>query len=213
MFQREPSECEAVTFLVVVMGVTASGKTTTATSLAKGLDTILCDADDLHPAANREKMSRGVPLTDDDRWPWLEAVRRTMEMWCQRTDGATTAPRCTPHVAGIMACSALKKAYRTFLRCGTFIDNVTMVFVYCKVTQDVALRRAVARAASMNHFVNPSIVASQFTTLQEPSEEEFDAPAGSQGLSCRGRLVIWVPPSSHLDGEDSDVTGWFLRCV
>ena len=87
---------------VVVMGVSGSGKSTVGEALARRLGTRFVDADDLHPAANVGKMRSGIPLTDDDRWPWLDAV------------GQALAEAPAPGV--VVACSALRRAYRDRLR-------------------------------------------------------------------------------------------------
>ena len=92
--------------VVVLMGVTGSGKTTVGEKLAAELGWTFSDADDFHPAANKAKMHAGIPLTDDDRWPWLLAVRQVIEQALRDNRGA------------IVACSALKAAYRDVLAGG-----------------------------------------------------------------------------------------------
>src|ERR687890_260035 len=89
--------------VVVLMGVSGSGKTTVGKILAEQLGWVFLDADDFHPAANVEKMRRGVPLNDDDRRPWLDALRRRVDEACDRGENA------------VLACSALKHAYRDYL--------------------------------------------------------------------------------------------------
>src|SRR5262245_60133968 len=92
--------------VVVLMGVTGSGKTTVGERLASEVGWTFADADDFHPPANKAKMHAGIPLTDDDRWPWLRAVRNIIEQALQEHRGA------------VVACSALKRAYRDVLAGG-----------------------------------------------------------------------------------------------
>src|SRR6187431_1884968 len=92
--------------VVVLMGVTGSGKTTVGEQLAAELGWTFADADDFHPAANKAKMHAGIPLTDDDRWPWLQALRDLIEQSLDSRRGA------------VLACSALKSAYREVLTGG-----------------------------------------------------------------------------------------------
>src|SRR4051812_24404070 len=102
---------------IIVMGVTGSGKTTVGTLLAQQLGWIFADADDFHTPANKEKMSKGIALTDADRGPWLDAIHDAMARW---QSGGTNA---------VVACSALKQAYRDLLR-----KNVAVKVVYLKGT-------------------------------------------------------------------------------
>ena len=106
------------------------------------------DADDFHPAANVEKMRRGIPLTDDDRWPWLGALRQAIDDW-QATG--------TSHV---IACSALRQSYRDVLS-----SPGDVLFVYLKGAPETVAARLEARKG---HYMNPNLLASQFETLEEP---------------------------------------------
>ncbi|WTY91404.1 gluconokinase [Sphaerisporangium sp. NBC_01403] len=136
--------------LLVVMGVTGSGKTTVGAALAQRLRVPFADADDFHSQANVDKMSAGVPLDDADRLPWLRSI------------GAWLAG----HVAGggVVSCSALKRSYRDVLR-----EAAPGVgFVHLHGDQEVVRRRVAGRPG---HFMPASLVASQFQTL-EPLEDD-----------------------------------------
>ena len=136
--------------IVIVMGVSGSGKTTVGELLAERMGCGFSDADDFHPAANVEKMRAGVPLTDDDRWPWLQALRKAIEDW----EAAG--------VSRVIACSALKDAYRDILSPG---DDV--VFVYLKGDTETIAERLTARRG---HYMNPNLLTSQFAALEEPAD-------------------------------------------
>jgi gluconokinase len=140
--------------VLVVMGVSGSGKSTIAAMLARQLHWIYEDADWLHPASNIEKMHHGEPLTDDDRWPWLRAIAA----WIDKTRLGGEH--------GIVACSALKRAYRDILVGGR--PDVRIVFL--KGDRDLIARRLVARAD--HHFMPASLLDSQFATLEEPAADE-----------------------------------------
>lgn len=134
---------------IVVMGVCGSGKTSIGTQLASSLRTPFIDADDLHPPRNIAKMRSGAPLSDSDRYPWLTLVSESL----------------SSHSKVVVACSALKKAYRDHVR--TCVGG-TVVFVYLKVGIDVVEKHVKGRA----HFMPVGLVASQFETLEEPLGEE-----------------------------------------
>jgi carbohydrate kinase (thermoresistant glucokinase family) len=139
--------------VVVMMGVSGSGKTTIADGVATREGWPLLEGDKLHPAANIEKMRRGVPLTDDDRWPWLRAIAAAIDEW--RAKGQS----------GVVACSALKRAYRDIL-IGARRD---VVLVYLQGSKALIARRMAARR---DHFMPPALLDSQFATLEEPSVDE-----------------------------------------
>lgn len=134
--------------IIIVMGVSGSGKSTIGALLASRLGCGFSDADDFHPAANVEKMRRGIPLTDDDRWPWLGALRQAIDDW-QATG--------TSHV---IACSALRQSYRDVLS-----SPGDVLFVYLKGAPETVAARLEARKG---HYMNPNLLASQFDTLEEP---------------------------------------------
>jgi gluconokinase len=152
--------------VVVVMGVTGAGKSTVGTLLAERLGLSFRDADDFHPAGNIAKMSAGTPLTDEDRWPWLDAIGAHL--------AAHAATGC------IVTCSALKRVYRDRLRAAA--PGLRFVHLH----GDVALVAA-RQAARQGHFMPPSLVASQFATLEAPVPEErvitLDVAAAPEALA------------------------------
>ena len=103
--------------IVVLMGVTGSGKTTIGTLLAQRTGTIFADADDYHPQANKDKMRAGIPLNDEDRQPWLEILNGLLRGWYQSGEG------------GVLACSALKEKYRETLESGIPANAITFVWL------------------------------------------------------------------------------------
>jgi gluconokinase len=139
--------------IVVMMGVSGSGKTTIAQGVAERLGWHVLEGDKLHPAANIAKMSTGTPLDDEDRWPWLHAIAAAIDDW--RTKG----------VSGVVACSALKRAYRDIL-IGSRTD---VVLVYLQGSHDLIATRMAARHG---HFMPPGLLDSQFAALEEPGEAE-----------------------------------------
>ena len=149
--------------MLVVMGVSGSGKSTIADALAKRLGWRYEDGDRFHPASNVAKMSAGHPLTDEDRWPWLQAIADEIDRACQRSEHA------------VVACSALKRAYRDILVHGR--SDVRIVFL--DGTEALIAGRLAARKG---HFMPPGLLASQFRTLEPPGADErpvtvpIDAP-------------------------------------
>jgi gluconokinase len=139
--------------VVVVMGVSGSGKSTIASMLAHRLNWIFEEGDWFHPRSNIEKMHRGEPLTDEDRWPWLEGIAA----WIDATR------RAGNH--GIVACSALKRAYRDIL----VGERADVRIVYLKGGRDLIARRLAARNG---HFMPPALLDSQFETLEAPQPDE-----------------------------------------
>jgi len=136
--------------ILLVMGVAGSGKTTVAQLLAGRLGWVFLEADDFHSAANKEKMQRGIPLTDADRIPWLEAIHTEL----QKLEAAGESV--------VLACSALKQEYRWRLAKGL---NVKLIFL--KGSQELIQERLRAR---QEHFAGESILGDQFATLEEPSD-------------------------------------------
>jgi gluconokinase len=136
--------------IVVLMGVTGSGKTTVGILLAKRLRWEFADADDFHSASNKEKMKHGIPLTDADRAPWLAALHRQIMRWIAEKRNA------------VLACSALKQNYREELWTGPEVK-----FVYLKGTYELIYQRLLARKG---HFADQHILAAQFVDLEEPSD-------------------------------------------
>ena len=137
--------------LVVVMGVSASGKTTVGELLAERFDAEYADADAFHPQSNIDKMSSGAALTDEDRWPWLEAIGQWL---VERVE-----------VGGVVSCSALRRAYRDVL----FKAAPTVRFLHLHGDPDVVRERIARRK---HHFMPPSLIDSQLDTLEvlEPDE-------------------------------------------
>jgi gluconokinase len=138
--------------LVLVMGVSGAGKSTVGRLLAARLGVAFADADEFHPAANIGKMSSGQPLTDEDRWPWLDAIGA----WLDARGAAG---------GGVVTCSALKRAYRDRLVRGR--PAVRLLHLH----GDPALIAA-RQAARPGHFMPASLMASQFATLEAPGTEE-----------------------------------------
>lgn len=139
--------------IVVVMGVSASGKTTIAAMLAGALRWQFLEGDDLHPRANVEKMRGGTPLTDADRLPWLKRIAAEIDGWRSRGE------------SGVLACSALKRAYRDII----IGDREDVTLVYLRGTRDLIHRRMAARH---DHFMPAALLDSQFATLEEPGPDE-----------------------------------------
>ncbi|WP_239512314.1 gluconokinase [Bifidobacterium aerophilum] len=137
--------------IAIIMGVCGCGKTTVAEHLAAELGVKYAEADDFHPKANIEKMASGHPLTDEDRWPWLDALAA----WIDR--------RVAAGEPAVVTCSALKKVYRDKLR------RPGVVFVYMKGTYDEVLARMSHR---QGHFMKTDMLRSQFDILEEPGDDE-----------------------------------------
>lgn len=135
--------------IVILMGVSGSGKTTVGRHLAEKLGWPLLDADDFHPPANIEKMSRGVPLEDGDRWPWLDRINAVLAERQQRAESA------------LLACSALKQVYRDRLSKGIPDPR----WIYLKGNFDLIRERLEARKG---HYMKAGLLESQFATLEEP---------------------------------------------
>jgi gluconokinase len=138
---------------LIVMGVSGSGKSTIAGKLAERLGWAYEDGDKFHPASNVAKMSAGHPLTDDDRWPWLQAIADEIDRACKTGD----------HV--VIACSALKRSYRDVLVHGR--NDVRIV--YLSGTQELIANRLARRKG---HFMPSGLLASQFKTLEPPDPDE-----------------------------------------
>ena len=139
---------------VVVMGVSGAGKSTVGKIIAANLGCPFRDADSFHPPANIEKMSRGEPLTDDDRWPWLQAIAA----WIAEHRAAGTT--C------VVTCSALKRVYRDIV---TAKQSADVRLVYLKGEFELIAARLAARKG---HFMPPALLKSQFDALEEPAADE-----------------------------------------
>jgi carbohydrate kinase (thermoresistant glucokinase family) len=134
---------------IVVMGVTGCGKTTVGIALAEALGIEFIDSDDLHPESNKKKMSSGTPLTDSDREPWLQEVSKTLQK----------------HESVIVACSALKKSYRSTILAGA----PTTKFVHLSGSKELIFARLSERS---HHFMPIGLLDSQFQTLEPLDPEE-----------------------------------------
>jgi gluconokinase len=139
---------ERCAVIIVVMGVTGAGKTTIGSMLAEQLGWEFADADKFHPASNVEKMHRGIPLTDEDRRPWLQRLRAEIESYVAHGKNL------------VLACSALKREYRKMLEAGGAVR-----FVYLKGSPELIRERLRARHG---HFADEKILAGQFADLEEP---------------------------------------------
>ncbi len=140
--------------VIVVMGVSGAGKSTIGTALAARMGCVFVEGDALHPAANVEKMRRGIPLTDQDRQPWLKALGKRLAEE-RRAGGAV-----------VCACSALKRAYRDCLRTEAGTD---ILFVLLDLSADLLAERMAARKG---HFMPASLLQSQMATLERPVSDE-----------------------------------------
>ncbi|MDB5889356.1 MAG: gluconokinase [Polaromonas sp.] len=138
---------------VVVMGVAGCGKSAVGRRLADELGLPLVEGDDFHPARNTEKMQRGVPLTDNDRAGWLQLLGAQL---AQHAHGA------------VLTCSALKMSYRDSLRQAVADAGRRLYFIHLAIDREESLRRVAQRKG---HFYPPSLVTSQFETLEDPSTE------------------------------------------
>ncbi|HLX24292.1 MAG TPA: gluconokinase [Usitatibacter sp.] len=139
--------------VIIVMGVAGSGKSTVASQTAQRLDWRFAEADTFHSAANIAKMRDGIPLTDEDRWPWLDAIAAWIDS--MRSAGQ----HC------VVACSALKRAYRVRLAAG----HHDVRFVYLKGSYEIVAARMSGRTG---HYMPLSLLRSQFETLEEPDAAE-----------------------------------------
>jgi gluconokinase len=137
------------------MGVSGTGKTTVAAQLAEHLGWEFIEGDSLHPPANIEKMSKGIPLDDDDRRPWLDALALLIAF--HHDDG----------LSSVLTCSALKRGYRDVLR-GRVSDEGAVFFVHLAAPFPVLRERMESR----EHFMPPSLLQSQFDTLEQLGEDE-----------------------------------------
>ena len=137
--------------IVVLMGVSGSGKTTIGTLLAERTRCVFADADDYHPVANKQKMAAGEALNDDDRQPWLEELNRLMRGWYEAGSG------------GVLACSALKEKYRATLSSGMPAGAVD--FVLLDGSRELIAERLAARS---HEFMTGKLLDSQLATLERP---------------------------------------------
>lgn len=145
---------------LIVMGVSGSGKSTVGMELAARLQWPYTDGDTFHSPENVAKMAAGIPLTDTDRWPWLQAVER----WI--TEKLRTGSNC------VVACSALRRSYRDLLQnASDGIPGATVRFIFLDVDRDLLRDRLLARHG---HFMHADMLDSQLTTLEPPTAAEHE---------------------------------------
>jgi carbohydrate kinase (thermoresistant glucokinase family) len=158
--------------ILVVMGVSGSGKTTVSVLLAAALGCQFQEGDDLHPRENVEKMHSGTPLTDADRLPWLRRIAAEIDDWRARGE------------SGVLTCSALKRSYRDII----IGDRPDVTLVYLRGSQDLIRRRMAARH---EHFMPVALLDSQFATLQEPTpgEHALTVDVGGRPADIVGEIV------------------------
>ncbi len=140
--------------IVIVMGVASSGKSAVGAALGRRLHAPFLDGDGYHPPANKEKMRAGIPLNDEDRWPWLETLARAL------------AEAADQKGVAVGACSALKRAYREYL---TEKAGEPILFVFLDGDIEVIRKRIAAR---QHEFMNPKLLDSQFATLERLAGDE-----------------------------------------
>lgn len=157
--------------IVVLMGVSGCGKTTVGQALAADLSCPFYDGDDFHPPANVAKMSQGIPLNDDDRWPWLNRLAELI------------GEHLAQEKAAVLACSALKRKYREQLRVG----DRDVVFVYLKGTFDLIWQRMQRREG---HYMKAEMLQSQFDALEEPTAAEAQVVPINQKLDAIIQAII-----------------------
>ncbi len=166
--------------ILVIMGVSGSGKTTIGQLLSAELICSFIDGDDFHPPVNIKKMSSGEALTDEDRWPWLEILTDKIQEYIQQEQSM------------VLACSALKKSYREIL----CVERELVQFIYLKGNYATIVRRMQSRE---NHFMTKSLLQSQFATLEEPEDAIVVdiSPSPSEILkSIRGLLHLKASPET-----------------
>lgn len=157
--------------VILLMGVTGSGKTTVGQTLAKSLQWQFADADDYHPSANVAKMRAGIPLNDADRAPWLAALRAEIDKW---QGNGTNA---------VLACSALKQAYRDEL-----VVDSDVKLVYLRGSQELIDDRLKKRHG---HYMDPRLLPSQFAALEEPGNAlAIDVDASVAEIVSRIRAAL-----------------------
>ncbi|MBD2435578.1 gluconokinase [Nostoc sp. FACHB-110] len=137
--------------IIIIMGVSGAGKTTIGKLLANSLDWEFSDADAFHPLNNVEKMQSGISLTDADRLPWLQDLQTAMKNWLQANKNM------------VLACSALKESYRQLL----VVHRDRIKLVYLKGSYELIYQRLQNRH---NHYMSETLLDSQFSTLEEPSD-------------------------------------------
>jgi gluconokinase len=155
--------------IAILMGVTASGKTTIARELQRLTGWEYAEGDDYHSAANRAKMEAGIPLTDEDRAPWLASLHQVLRGWFEKRQ------------SGILTCSALKQSYRDLLVGG--LPAEAWCFVLLQVPKEELAQRLAHR---QGHYMNPGLLDSQLATLEEPQDAiRVDATGPEEEIARR----------------------------
>lgn len=180
----KPESLPKMPSVLIVMGVSGSGKTTIGTKLAERLGWPYLDGDDFHPQRNIDKMHAGHPLTDDDRWPWLRAI-------AARIDELRAAGQ-----HAVITCSALKRAYRDVL----IGDRADVRLVYLDGDKELIKQRLANRHG---HFMPPALLDSQFTALEVPSPDEhpISVSIAPKPDAIVDAIVAALPVAAHLPGE------------
>ena len=166
--------------ILVIMGVSGSGKTTIGQLLSAELICSFIDGDDFHPSVNIKKMSSGEALTDEDRWPWLEILTDKIQEYIQQEQSM------------VLACSALKKSYREIL----CVERELVQFIYLKGNYATIVRRMQSRE---NHFMTKSLLQSQFATLEDPEDAivvDISLSPSEILKSIRGLLHLKASPET-----------------
>lgn len=169
------------------MGVTGCGKSTVASRLATKISARFCDGDSLHSEESVAKMRRGEPLSDDDRWPWFARISAFLN------DGPSNT---------VIACSALKKAYRDYLR--REVDNVR--FLFLDASPEITTQRVSSR---QGHYMPVSLVTSQFAALERPDNEDrvttISADTPVESIVCTFLAGLGAPPDTTAgDAQDRE---------
>lgn len=171
--------------IVVVMGVSGSGKSTIGAAIAAALALRFVDGDSLHSPASVARMRSGVPLTDDDRWPWLDRI------------GAELADAVRSPAGVVVACSALKRAYRDRIRAAA----PGVRFVFLDGSRETIESRMATRSG---HYMPTSLLASQLATLERPQDDERDVVALSIEAPVAGIVDAAVRALATRAAEDAD---------
>lgn len=162
--------------IVVVMGVSGSGKTTIGEALALSLGWRYLDADDFHPRSNVDKMAAGIPLTDDDRWPWLDRIGDELRATLDRREHA------------VLGCSALKQAYRDRLARAGNVRFVHLAGDFETIAERIRQRK--------HRYMPPSLLQSQFDTLEPPRDAvTIDVRKSVEDQVADIRAALGVPPA------------------
>ncbi|CEF64252.1 Probable gluconokinase [Strongyloides ratti] len=152
----KPEKKQNDKYVIIVMGVSGSGKSTIGEYLSHQLNFQFIEGDTFHSTSNIEKMKSGVPLDDEDRLPWLMSINKKLQEEVFQN-----------HKSTVLACSALKKKYRDILKIGFSIDNI--IFVHLNDKEDEVKKRLMKRKS---HFFNPLLLKSQYEALEDVTEDE-----------------------------------------